>query len=340
MSDRLEQLLIECLDALERGETPAQILARYPQDAAMLRPMLETAVQIQQLPLQPTRAAQLASKDAFLSHATALQQARTARATPWPALRRLLAPVLALFLVALVGLSMVQASMTTLPGDALYGVKRLVEGARLTLAADAAAFELELQQVRAQEIRQLLALGRTAEVQFAGEITAVADMHLTIAGLETELTPQTQLTGTPALGLMAEVDGRTENGRLLATAIRIAAEDVPQPTPTPQPTETAVPPSITPTLPAPSPTATPTAQATPQPSPPAATPPPVSSVNDNSDDDNNNESDGSIINDNDNANLNGDGDGSSNDNANTNDDDDDDDNVNNDNDDDDDDNGD
>ncbi len=353
MSNRVESLLIECLDRLEQGDSLEQVLTRYPQDAEILRPMLETAVQLNELKLQPTRAAQLASKNAFLDHAAALKDVGAPRPSPWFALRRLLAPVMAVFVIALAGLGVLQVSAGSLPGDTLYEVKLLVENARMALTGDGTALEAELQQERILEIRQLLALGRAAEVRFSGEISAVSEMRLTIAGLVTELTPQTQLTGTPAPGLLAEVNGRTVNGRLLANIVIITGADNPSPTPTPAPTETAVPATPTPTVTQETiePTPIPTIDATATPALPTETPAPINddNANDNGDDNdenddgsNDNSDDGNADDGDDNTNDGGDNDDDGNgndDNSNDNDDDDNDNDDNdNDNDDDDDDN--
>lgn len=46
MNDVPEGVLQECLDLMERGESIEQIIARYPEMTAGLRPFLETAVQL------------------------------------------------------------------------------------------------------------------------------------------------------------------------------------------------------------------------------------------------------------------------------------------------------
>ncbi len=353
MNNRLEQLLIECLDALERGETAEQILARYPQEAAQLRPMLETAVALSQLNLQPSRAAQLNAKNAFLDYAASLRTAPQSRRAAWGGWRRLLAPLVTIFALALLGVGAGWRANTSLPGDALYGIKLLLEDAAMPFAPDRAAAEQARQERRIQEIQQLLALGRTAEVHFASLITDVSPETLLIGGLSTELTPQTVLTGEPVIGARAEVEALVSNGRLRATHIRITP---PQELPAPTPTiiETAVPPQPSPPVSAtatltstPTPessiTATPTSEtavATIQPSPtptithtptpvvtpptptmpppsPTATPQENTNNNDNGNDNDNNDND----HDNDNENSNDNDNGNNNDNGNDNDDD-------------------
>ncbi|MCB9003359.1 MAG: hypothetical protein H6664_03235 [Ardenticatenaceae bacterium] len=312
MNDPFEQIITDCLDALEQGEPLEQILARYPEALSKLRPILQTAVQLSQLNLQPTRAAQLQSRAAFLDYGATMQQTQSTRRIPWLGLRRILAPLMAVFVLALLGLGAVSTSASALPGDTLYEVKLLVESARSALTGDPEALQADLKQERIREIGELLALGRSTDVHFTGMITAVSDTTLLIAGLNTELTSDTQVIGTLAVGLQAEVDGRTENGRLLANIVRVEDDPLPPtPTPTatnpapsatPQPTmtETAVPsptatltttPTATPTVTA---TTEPTETLTPTPTPTESLqptlPPPSPTVDSGDDDDNNDDS--------------------------------------------------
>lgn len=68
-----EELYVACLDALENGDSAVTILARYPHAADELRPFLATAVHLTQLPMQPTLAAQQASRQQFLCQAAEMR---------------------------------------------------------------------------------------------------------------------------------------------------------------------------------------------------------------------------------------------------------------------------
>ena len=72
MEAELEIKLIDCLSALERGEALEQVLSRYPDDAARLRPMLQVAAALPASRIEPSQAARLASREAFLARAAAL----------------------------------------------------------------------------------------------------------------------------------------------------------------------------------------------------------------------------------------------------------------------------
>ncbi len=337
MDMRFEVTLIECLDALEQGQSIDQILARYPELAAELRPVLETAVTLPQLNVQPSLAAQHHSRNTFLAQAAAQKEAKTVRPSPWFNLRRVLMPIASLALVVILfaaGLGPLSAG--ALPGDALYGAKILVENARSAFTANPAtdaALTEQFNQRRIQEIKALLAQNRAADVAFTGEIEAVQPGSWTISGLNTEINGETQIFGgDPLVGQMAMVNGRTANGRLIATTLTLLpTNDQPPatvtatPTETPEPTETAT--AVFTDTPTPTPTATLTETATatptetPEPSPtvtmtPTETPEPLPTdtpvPNDNGDDSNDNSDDDSS-NDNDDSNDNHDDD-SSNDN--------------------------
>jgi hypothetical protein len=347
MDNRIELTLIECLDALEQGESIDQILARYPDLADELRPMLETAVALPHLNVQPSLAAQRRSRDSFLAQAAAQKETKMARPSLWLNLRRRLMPFATLAVILILFAAGIgPLSANALPGDTLYGAKILVENVRSALTINTsseAALNEQFNQRRIQEIQQLLAQNRTADVAFTGEIEAVGDGTWQISGLTVEVGSETQIVGgVPQIGQMALVNGRAHDGRLTATNITLlpTSELVPTPTITAIPTTTATP---TDTTEAPTETATatntPTSTETnsPEPSPtetptpmlefvptvtvtptetavsitPTATSTPDDDGNDNSDDDNDNSGDNE--NENENENDNGDDD-SSNDN--------------------------
>src|SRR4051794_4239558 len=74
MDSQLEIKLIDCLSLLEQGESLDRILARYPDDIAQLRPLLETAMALSSLPMQPSEDARIASRRAFLNQAHQLRE--------------------------------------------------------------------------------------------------------------------------------------------------------------------------------------------------------------------------------------------------------------------------
>jgi hypothetical protein len=283
MDVALEIKLIECLSALEDGEPLERILARYPDEAAQLRPMLETAAALPRLRLEPSAEARSSSRKAFLAQAVALRRAR--QPEPIRFFTRPLAAFASLALaLVLVGGGVVAASGSALPGDPLYGVKRLVENARLSLASGAASRDTlasQFEQERVQEVNALLDAGREAEVAFSGVIESIQPEAWVVAGVPVGIGVDTRIDGDPRVGRSAQVRGRTADGLLRATSITTGRDEVEQPEITPTPSST---PRSTPepddTL-TPTPTATPTLQATPSRTPtrsPTRTPTPTATL--------------------------------------------------------------
>ncbi|HEY4689726.1 MAG TPA: DUF5666 domain-containing protein [Anaerolineae bacterium] len=257
MDAQLEWKLIECLAALENGESLEQILLRYPEEAARLQPMLAVAASLPALRMEPSQEARLKSRKAFLAQAAALEARRG------PARSRLFARPLVTFAsialaFILIGGGTLAASASALPGDPLYGVKRIVENVRLSITPDDAAratLSAQFAQERIDEIDALLAAGREAEVEFGGIIQSIQASAWLVANVPVDIDDNTRIEGSPQVGLRAQVHGRTQDGMLTAISIVVepGEEPAPAPSPTPEPQAT------------PRPTPTPRATETPEP---------------------------------------------------------------------------
>ncbi len=293
MTNIPEMILAACLDALEEGEAVAEILRRYPEHAEELRPFLDTAVLLQELPPAPPEIAAKLSKKAFLQEAEKMKTAVSSKPMrrSWV---RVLRPVLALalFMIAF-GVVLLSASNAALPGDTLYTTKRFVEDVRLSRTANPVEREklvASFKQERLREINTLLQAGRSAVVSFSGQVEAIADTQWMISGVLVKVTPDTAITGTILEGAEAEVNGRVANGMFSAIAITLpkTGQSEPESTPTPiPPTATTMSPTATPAPP----TATPipptaTASPTPKPTPTVAA---DDTANENEAEDNGNE---------------------------------------------------
>jgi hypothetical protein len=280
MDAQLELKFVECLDALAQGESVEHILARYPQDAAQLRPLLQTAASLSALRLEPSEAAKMQSRQSFMAQADLLR--RTAPRKTLSFLPRFATGFIAAALVAAVlGTGAVAASGAALPGDPLYGLKRTVEDVRLQSASSPALrqeLQREFEQRRVDETNELLDTGREGEVEFTGTIEEIQPNAWIVSSLVVQLDANTQIVGTPQINRMAEVRGVTGSNGLRATSISIESSDEleitptppatksPQATATPEPTETTAPATTT------------TPQPTKTPRPPTATPRPTATA--------------------------------------------------------------
>ena len=234
-----EHVLIECLDALDRGEPIGAILSRYPEKANELRPILETAAQLGAMNLQPTVAAQAKSKQVFLTQADGLKAGtiRRPRRRPLSVLGALLRPLLITTLLVILFLGFVTTSRNALPGDALYGAKLIIEGAQLSLSGNSASMTERIRQNRILEIEALLQQNREANVAFRGLIDEVMDETWRIEGLLVAVAAA-ELRGDPQMGDFVEVRGLVTNGRLIASRIVVIDKNENPPTPTPMHTPT------------------------------------------------------------------------------------------------------
>jgi uncharacterized membrane protein YgcG len=257
-----DNILIECLDALDRGEPIGAILSRYPQQADELRPILETTVRLGGLNLQPTVAVQTKSKHAFLTQAEGLK-AGVIRPQKRPLFGLLLRPFLVIILIALFGLGFVMISGNALPGDTLYGTKLLIEGAQLSLTGNSEHMTERIRQNRVLEVEALLQQNREANVAFSGLIDETRDETWRIEGTLVAVAAA-ELTGDPQVGDLVAVKGLVTNGRLIASNITVINKNENPPTPTPiiTPTVTAEPTRLPAQEPSTTPVNTPTVRAT------------------------------------------------------------------------------
>jgi len=287
---RAEEALDRVLSCLLRGESVQPCLVAYPQLAGELLPLLALAEELQRLAAEtPDPSALLAAgKARFLRRAELAcagrrpaslqgrlrQVPRRVAAQFVPRVRRGLARtvvLVALFVVVLMGTTMM-ASASSLPGDALYPVKRVAESVHLALTfgeESRASIRQALELRRIQEARAVLERQRQTRVSFRGVVESFDGSTLVAAGLTVHLLPTTRMIGArPGVGRIVVVVALSQPGRrLVAERIEML---VPTPTRVPRLVHTATP------VAGPAPTADTVAwqdpQATPSPSPTATDP--------------------------------------------------------------------
>ena len=178
MDKKLASVLDQCLEALRQGEDLETVLARHPQEARELEPLLRTALEVQQALayLRPLPGA----RDRVWTHLQpSLRPAPQRRRFPVLAWSRpwsvaLASLVLALFLAG----GSVLASSQSLPGQPLYPVKLATEQVQVAFTptrVGKARLELRLAERRSQE---MVALAGRDGPQALDRLAQRLDRHL------------------------------------------------------------------------------------------------------------------------------------------------------------------
>ncbi|HXV43471.1 MAG TPA: DUF5667 domain-containing protein [Anaerolineae bacterium] len=296
-----EDKLEDALALLAAGMPLAEILADAGEDADWLRPLLEVAAEVGEFRSTLPIPSPEASLQRMLTYGQELKAASPPAApvrSDWSTmLARLFSNwlprlatglVSAMLVIVLLSSTLTVLAQRSLPGQPLYGLKRIGETLRLSLAFDPSQQAQLLEnynQRRQMETRLLLEQKQVAQVDFFGQVEAVTETSVTVDGLIIQRTPETKMSGNVATGARVKVEVLTQPpDQLLALAITVVEPALPTPTPlpptatlTPTPTATAIPtlsrssatdtlrlptvtptplPTSTPTIPPPSPTAT------------------------------------------------------------------------------------
>lgn len=206
------------------------------------------------------------------------------RPVPRPGWRRVFAwGIIATLLFVVLTLGSSVSASNSLPGDALYPVKRVSERV-LLLMDNSPTVREELDSRRQREALELLHLGRSARVRFSGTLLETHPNYWVIAGRETDFTvllgEETDIIGRPEIGNRVRVEAETRRGDLIALLLQVEPRPrVPGPAPaSPTPPPPATDPAAAPVRPGTAPgrtiPVTPTATATPTPSATATVAPP------------------------------------------------------------------
>ena len=225
--NNLYEALEICLQELENGADIEVVLFRYPDLADELRPILETSVEARRLTApQPSAAAVQRNRAKVLRHASQMREAKakSSRRIWFASLRRLAVTLVVVAALFASGTGLVRAASTTLPGDNLYPVKRTWEDVLLAFTFNAQqrdALEVEHENERLQELQELFAEGRSADVDFAGSVTTQTGNQWIVANVQVTVNSQTEIRGGPiTVGSAIRVKGQTQ-GNNVVTAERI-----------------------------------------------------------------------------------------------------------------------
>lgn len=228
--DRLDRYEIfeQCLRQLQMGRSLDEVLAPYGDQAAELRPLLETAVIAGSLrpPREVPASAENRSRALFLTRAG---QARSRQNRPWAAWLPRFTPavltrvvMIALVLSGLVGTGFTSAK--SIPGDTLYPVKIAVEKARLSFAGNPES-RLELEQTfdqeRVDESHQVLLLGRNQTLNFAGYLEREDTSEWEVGKIHLLLTPEQAALAAGLENLYVDVAGQADGEQMTVKDLRV-----------------------------------------------------------------------------------------------------------------------
>lgn len=182
MAKRFRDILDDCVERVLQGESVEQCLARYPEQAAELDPLLRVALSARAtssaVEPRPEFKARVGHEVQSQIRSKWLKtQPKRAPALHWMP-RWAMAAVMLVFVVLLAGTTTVAASSGSLPGDTLYPVKTATEQVQMRLTFSKAAkakLQASLAERRVREIALLAAKGRTARVE---ALTAQFEAHL------------------------------------------------------------------------------------------------------------------------------------------------------------------
>ena len=246
--------LSDCIDRLSQGQSAGDCARRYPQFTTRLLPMLETRAVVRRAQPGALEVGQARDRVRFKMQAHR-------RRHPLVSLARI-AGSLAVALVVIVAAGAFLAE-DSLPGDSLYGLKRVTENVRASLSSDPTSIDQEFEHRRLNEIARLLALKRVAEVDFQGEVQATSSPDWQIADQRIRVAPDVPGAQAITAGDRVRVQASTTaQGELVASAISLIEKATPTIVPSPTPVT-----SSTPTATATQATATQTATASPTPEP-------------------------------------------------------------------------
>ncbi len=170
-------ILDECLERLlVKGEALEQCLARYPEQATELRPLLETA-------LEARRASAIQPRPEFRARAryefqAALQGARAKRgffSLAWPHWATVVAVVLA---VVLAGGGTVAAASSSLPDEPLYPVKLATEQVWLAVTPSGIAKAELYTRLADRRVTEIAGIVRKGKPERVARVTRRFDSQL------------------------------------------------------------------------------------------------------------------------------------------------------------------
>lgn len=199
-----------CLQELENGESMETVLARFPELAGELRPILKTSLAAKNMSApEPSADTVRRGRARLMQRVAEMRETKgVTRKRVIPAFQRLALSFALTAMLLLSGTGLANASASALPGESLYPVKRTWEDLRLLLIFNKEARNLledQYEYERLQEVDELLVEGRHETIQIAGVFMQVNGRNY-VSGIQVILPSELQL---PANDTAVALTGRT-----------------------------------------------------------------------------------------------------------------------------------
>ena len=262
MKSDFELILEECLAQMRSGKAIEECLSAHPDQAKKLRPLLQAAAHVWEIPIPHARPeAVQAGRERLLAGANlrnlspspvssgqfdrytkralgAFQIILFGRKRSSLSLAFRMAAILAIALIATGGIT-VNVSARSLPGDKLYGVKRTWESVRLSLTPNQQGRQRLQQRFAAErldEIQALIQLRRAETVEFEAPLEEMDAEHWQVDGFQVHIDSDTEVEGDPETGRALYIRARLlEDGTLTAIQVRVPGQKPSTPYPTSAP---------------------------------------------------------------------------------------------------------
>ena len=197
MADRFDDILNECTEGLLQGESVEQCLARYPEQAAELEPLLRVALAARKTSSAVEPRPEFKARVRHEVQSQLRSRVRKAEPKGIPALRWIprwaaVAACVALVFVFAAG-GTVASFSNSVPGDTLYPVKTATEEVQLKLSFSGTAkakLQAKFAERRAWEMARLAEKGRTAKLaalaaQFKAHLAQIEKLAAQIEATDT-----------------------------------------------------------------------------------------------------------------------------------------------------------
>jgi len=232
-SKEFDNILEECLErVLTRGETVEQCLASYPEQAAELEPLLQTALLAKgAVDIKPRPEFRARARYQFQSALREMELKRERRFFGWQP--RWATVVIAVVVLLVAGSGTVMAASNSMPDGPLYPVKLATERIQVALTpSDLGKAELyvKLADKRVAEIARMADKGKAEQVEktaerFNAHLVAMASLA---APREREVVPQDRGPATFEAPAPGATTGEVAPEAVIPTP-RPAAEEAPPP---------------------------------------------------------------------------------------------------------------